>query len=133
MMRVLLSVSLLGLMAACGSKEAPAPAPLPTAFCTDGQKGCVGNAATLCMGGTSWQVTACGEFKYCKEGDCIAAACPKGSTVCGAGKDVKMCSSSGSSAPVKFKTCTDDEVCQKGVCVASPCKPGTKTCGWRTV
>ena len=117
------------LFVACGEKAPAAKAGPAATFCTDGSVKCIGNVVAKCIGGKSYEISACGD-KYCAGGTCLPTVCEKGSTSC-KGPDLMQCPSNGSADPSLAKTCTGS--CVKGACVPATCKDGDVLCGWRNV
>ena len=113
-------------VAACSS---PTPAGAPATFCQDGQAVCKGNAVATCKAGTSYDVTPCGESKYCTGGTCKPVVCEKGKLSCD-GKNVMACPEDGSADPSVLKTCPNK--CLAGTCVGN-CNDGETMCGWKSL
>jgi len=114
------------LAAACSN---PAPASAPSTFCQDGQAVCKGNAVATCKAGTSYDITPCGESKYCTGGACKAVMCEKGKLSC-EDKKLLACPEDGSADPSVQQSCPVK--CMAGVCVGN-CKDGDTMCGWKSL
>lgn len=100
-----------------------------TGSCTDGEKGCLGQAAVKwCVAGKWELLDACQGDKICKDGACaIAADCKPGIVDGCAGYTARrVCTDDGKG--YKPVDCDAGELCVQGVCKVVDCVPGTKEC-----
>lgn len=114
----------------------PTPAAVPpTTFCKDGTVSCIGNVIANCTGGgKAYQLTPCGESKFCSNGACEKVVCEKASLACSPdGKKVMVCPDDGSAERGELKACAATETCKAGACVTTACTDGAVVCGWRKV